>query len=182
VVETRFRSGYYGVAYPAPGIATPADVYGMDVLVTLLEQHPWGRLPAVLRDDAVAVRARYQTLRQPGLLMVTAQAAPEKLDQVETRVLEEIRKLRDAPPTTAELEGTKRILAGKYAIDNETFEGQGLSLGYYAAIDRWQFACTYLDQIRAVTAEQVQQVARKYLVPERAVTVILRPRGQGETP
>jgi zinc protease len=179
VIETRFRGGYYGVAFPAPGMEATEDVYAMDVLVTALEQTPWGRLPTALRADAVSVRARYQTLRQPGLLMVTVQAMPEKLENVERLVLAEIQKLRDAPLSAAELEGTKRILTGKYAIDNETFEGQGLSLGYYAAIDRWQFACTYLDGIRKVTAEQVREAARRYLTAERAVTVIMRPGAEG---
>jgi zinc protease len=93
-------------------------------------------------------------------------------------VKEEIGKLRDTAPTPAEIESTKRILTGSYTLDNETFEGQATTLGYYAAIDRWQFASGYLDNIRKVTGEQVQEAARRYLAPEREVTILLRPRGE----
>jgi zinc protease len=175
VLDTQFRAGYYGISYPAPGMEAPQDIYAADVLVTLMEQSPWGRLPAALRDVAVTVRANYQTLRQPGLFSVTVQTSPDKLDRVEQAVQAEIEKLRAAPPTPAELEGSKRILTGMYAVENETFAGQARTLGYYAAIDRWQFASTYLDNIRKVTAQQVQQAAIRYLTADRAVTVLLRP-------
>jgi zinc protease len=176
-----FQGGYFGVAYPAPGMEAREDVYAMDVLVTLLEQSPWGRLPAALRGKATALRAAYQTLRQPGLLTITVQSSPEELDDVERVVLDEVRKLRESPPSAAELDGTKRILTGTYAIENETFAGQARTLGYYAAIDGWEFACSYLDEIRKVTAEQVQQAAARYLAADRAVSVILRPSAERES-
>src|SRR5262249_50612093 len=124
VVDTVFQDGYYGVAYPAPGMDSRETVYAADVLVTLLEQTPWGRLPAALQSEATAVQANYQTLRQPGLLTITVQTSSDKLDTVEHTVQAEIAKLRTAPPSSAELEGTKRILTGMYAVENETFAGQ----------------------------------------------------------
>jgi predicted Zn-dependent peptidase len=150
--------------------------------VTLLEQVPWGRLPAALRGTAVAVSADYPTLRQTGLLTIAVQTSPEQLDAAERIVLAEIAKLRESPPTAAELEGTKRILTGLYVVDNETFEGQAYSLGYYAAIDRWQFASSYLESIRKVTAEQVRDVAARYFAPERAVSILMRSGAEGEPP
>jgi zinc protease len=178
VLETPFRGGYYGVAFPAPGIVPREDVYAHDVLVTLLGQGSWGRLPAALGEEATVVRAGYQTLRQPGLLTISVQTSPEKLDRVEQLVSEELRKLRETLASPAELEGTRRILTGMYAIDNETFADQAHTLGYYAAIDRWDFACSYLDNVRKVTAEQVRQAATRYLMPEHSVTVLLRPRAE----
>jgi zinc protease len=150
----------------------------MDVVVTLLQHGRTGRLPTLLEQKVRAVEADYQTLRGPGLLTVMAGVAPERLEEVEKAVIEEIGKLRAAPPPAAEVEATKSILAGAYAMDNETFAGQGKALGYYAAIDRWQFASTYLQEINKVTPAQVHAAVRKYLDPERAVTVILQPRGE----
>lgn len=178
VLEAPFRGGYYGIAFPAPGIAARDEVYTQDVLVTLLGQGGWGRLPAVLGADATSVRAGYQTLRQPGLLTISVQTSPEKLERVEQVVQEELRKLRETPPSAAEMEGTRRILAGTYAIENETFADQARTLGYYAAIERWEFACSYLENVRKVTPEQVRQLAAHYLSPERSVTVVLRPRAE----
>ncbi|MCC2672116.1 MAG: hypothetical protein K0Q72_4588, partial [Armatimonadetes bacterium] len=70
----------------------------------------------------------------------------------------------------------KRMLRGSYALDNETYTGQASSLGYYASIDRWQFASDYLAKAEAVTLEQVQAAAAKYLDSKHSVTVLLKPR------
>jgi zinc protease len=178
VLTTDFRGGYYGVAFPAPSVRQVPDVYAMDVLVTMLEQGPTGRLPLLLRDQARLAKADFQTRRDPGLLTIRVSTTPDRLEQVEKSVLEEIGRLRATPPPSAEVEATKSILTGTYALDNETFAGQGNTLGYYAAIDRWQFASSYLENIAKVTPEQVHAVAVKYLVPEQSTTVILRPRGE----
>jgi zinc protease len=179
VLATDFRGGYYAVAFPAPAVRQVPDVYAMDVLVTMLEQGPTGRLPALLRDQARLVKADFQTRRDPGLLTIRVSTTPDRLEQVEKSVLEEIGRLRATPPPSAEVEATKSILTGSYALDNETFASQGNTLGYYAAIDRWQFASSYLENIAKVTPEQVHAIAVKYLVPEQSTTVVLRPRGEG---
>jgi zinc protease len=179
VIPAPFRSAFYGVAFPSPGVKDVPDVYAMDVVVTLLQHGRTGRLPTRLESIVRAVQADYQTLRAPGILTVMAGMGPERLQEVEKAVLEEIGKLRAAPPAAAEVEATKSILAGAYMMDNETFAGQGKALGYYAMIDRWQFASTYLEEIGKVTPAQVHAAAVKYLVPDRAVTVILQP---GEEP
>jgi zinc protease len=178
VLPSPFRSAFYGVAFPAPGVREVPDVYAMDVIVTMLQHGRTGRLPARLEPIVRAVQADYQTLRAPGILTVMAAVAPERLDEVEKAVLAEIGKLRAAPPPGAEVQATQSILAGAYAMDNETFAGQGKALGYYAMIDRWQFASTYLDEIAKVTPAQVHAAALKYLDPDRAVTVILQPAGE----
>jgi zinc protease len=39
----------------------------------------------------------------------------------------------------------------------------------------WRVADSYVERIRAVTAEQVQAVARKYLIPDRLTVAVLEP-------
>jgi zinc protease len=133
----------------------------------------------LLRDQARLAKADFQTRRDPGLLTIRVSTTPDRLAEVEKSVLAEIGRLRAAPPPSAEVAATKSILSGTYALDNETFAGQGNTLGYYAALDRWQFASSYLENIAKVTPEQVHAVAVKYLVPEQSTTVILRPRAEG---
>jgi zinc protease len=174
------REAYLGIAFPAPAVTDP-DVYAMDVLVTLLEQGTYGRLPAALAGTASRVKATYETRRQPGLLTIVAGAPPAALPRVEATVLGIIRDLARKGPTEAEVMSAKSLLAGSYAVDNETFAGQANSLGYYASIDRWQFAVEYLPRISRVTPAQVRAAAAKYLDPDHAVTVVLRPVNDKET-
>ena len=173
-IEGHGQEAYYGVAFPAPAVSDP-DVHAMDILVTLLEQGTYGRLPAALSGLATSVKATFETRRQPGLLTVIVGAPPAALPKVETIVLGVLRDLARNGPTAAEVQATQSVLAGSYAVDNETFAGQANTLGYYASIDRWQFAVEYLPAIGRVTASQVHAVAAKYLDPAHGVTVITSP-------
>jgi zinc protease len=177
-LEGRSRLAYFGIAFPAPAVTDP-DIHAADVLITLLEQGSFGRLPTALRGIAVTAKATFETRRQPGLFSVVAGAPPAALPKVEETVLGVLRDLAEKGPTDAEIQATKSVLAGSYAMDNETFAGQANSLGYYASIDRWQFAVEYLPRIAQVTPAQVRAAAAKYLKPEHAVTAILQPSRSG---
>jgi zinc protease len=174
-MEREGRLGYYGVGFPAPSVGDP-EVHATDVLVTLLEQGSYGRLPAALAGTAAGVKATFETRRQPGLLTIVVGAPPGALPKAESIVLGVVKDLAEKGPSDAEVLATKSVLAGSYAVDNETFAGQANSLGYYASIDRWQFATDYLSRVAAVTPAQVRAVAAKYLQPEHAVTLIVRPQ------
>lgn len=176
VVPTPLQISLVGMAFPAPGISDRPDVYAMDILVTLLENGAFGRLPRALRGKSGGVKATFTTRRQPGILTVLAQARPKDLEAVEKAVRDAMEDLLAHPPTDEEIAFTKRQLAGNFTLENETFAGQANSLGFYDSIDRWQFATTYLDQIRDCTREQVITTAKKYLTLEHSCTVILQPR------
>jgi zinc protease len=177
VMKGEGQEAFLGIGFRAPSV-NDADVHPMDILVTLLEQGTYGRLPAALQGIATGVKATFETRRQPGLLTIVASTSPAALRQVEEKVLGVLRDLAMNGPTAAEVLATKSLLAGSYAIDNETFAGQANTLGYYDSIDRWQFATDYLSNINRVTPEQVRAVAAKYLDLAHSVTVVMLPRGE----
>jgi zinc protease len=176
VLQSRFAGGFLGIAYAAPSVKNEPQVYAMDILLTMLEHGGSGRLPRILRGTA-AVQATFETRRQAGLFSVIAATGATNPEQVEALIRREIDFLSSRPISPEELSVAKRQLRGSYALDNEPYSGQAATLGYYAAIDRWQFASDYLAKVEAVTAEQVQEVAREYLSPDRSVTVLLQPQG-----
>jgi zinc protease len=157
------------------------DVYAMDLLLTLLEHENGGRLPRLLRGQA-AVQARFETRRQPGILSIVASTGSTPPEDVEALIRKELDFLRNHPVTAAELAVAKRALRGSYALDNETLSGQASSLGYYDAIDTWQFACEYLSQVEAITPAQLNEVVHKYVLLDRCVTLVLKPRATGGVP
>jgi zinc protease len=175
------RLAYFGIGFPAPSVTDP-DIHAADMLVTLLEQGAFGRLPAALSGIALSASATFETRRQPGLLTIIVAAEPATIPKVEEVVLGVVRDLATKGPTEQEVLATKSVLAGSYAIDNETFTGQANSLGYYASIDRWQFAAEYLPKVAAVTAAQVRDAAAKWLNPQHALTVVMRPRSTPTAP
>jgi zinc protease len=179
-LEGEGREAYFGIGFQAPAVSDP-DVHAMDILVTLLEQGTFGRLPGALSGTASSVKASFETRRQPGMLTVVIGGPPAALAKIEQTVLGILSDLARNGPTDAEVLATKSLLAGSYAVDNETYEGQANSLGYYATIDRWQFAAEYLSHVARVTAAQVRAVAAKYLDTAHAVTVVMRPAGATPT-
>jgi zinc protease len=54
-------------------------------------------------------------------------------------------------------------------------DGQAMHLAEWEALGDWRMGEGYLDALRAVTAEQVQAVARQYLDPDQAGVVVYRP-------
>ena len=174
-VNTTFQNGYVGLAFPAPSVKDEPDVYAMDVLITLLEHQGSGRLPLALKETA-GVNALFETRRQPGLTVITAATGETGVETVERTIMRELELIGSRPVSAEELNLAKRQLRGSYALDNETYAGQGATLGYYTVIDNPQFAVDYLRHVDQVTAEQVQAIARKYLDPQHCVSVLLKPR------
>jgi zinc protease len=175
VLPGPFLGGYLGIGFPAPAVTDVPATHAMDVLLTVLEHNGVGRLPRAMRGGG-GVQARYETRRQNGLMIVLASSGRGETEQVEALIRREIDFAATRGIPAQEVDLAKRILRGSYALDNEPYSGQAGTLGYYAAIDRWQFAAEYLEKIEAVTPEQVNEVAGKYLNQDHSVGVVLRPR------
>jgi zinc protease len=171
-------AGFIALGYPSPAVSEQPDVHATDLLLTMLENGDGGRLPRLFRG-AAGVNANFQTRRQAGLLTVVAQTLPDRVEQVETLLRRELEFVANGRLPVEELDLAKRALRGSYALDSETYSGQASTLGFYAAIDRWQFASEYLQKVEAVTIEQVRTVAAKSLVADRCIAVQMLPRDRG---
>ena len=95
-----------------------------------------------------------------------------RFEDVRRGFLKEIRKIRDEPSTKEEVEDAKKYLTGSLAFKTITCE-QVASL--LLSVDRLGLGLNYLDDYRkgvsAVTPEDVQAMAKKYLDPDRLIIV-----------
>ncbi len=86
----------------------------------------------------------------------------------------EFRRVGEEPVPAQELEDTKRYVAGGYLISNQLQAAVAATLANYwlmgLPID---FLGQYVPKIRAVTAAEVQAVAKKYLTPTDLSMVIV---------
>lgn len=88
-------------------------------------------------------------------------------------IIYEITRLRNEPPSEAELAGIKNYLAGTFVLQNSSRAGiinllrfvdqQGLSDEYLK---------TYVQRIYSMTPADVQQIAKKYFDPEAMAIVV----------
>jgi zinc protease len=84
-----------------------------------------------------------------------------------TEFMNEINRIRDQAVPEKELEETKRSIVAGFAL---TLEHPSELLDYAIALKVYNLPADYWDtypaKIMAITAEQVQRVARKYIVPD----------------
>ncbi len=89
-------------------------------------------------------------------------------------LLAEVRRMSSEPVPAEELERAKRSLVASFAV---SLEQSSQVLSYWMQAKRYDFSDdywdTYPEKIAAVTADEVQQVARKYYDPSRFQVVVV---------
>ena len=180
----------YGPNVPLPAMAitwlAPAkgspDAPALKVAETVLGAGDSSRLYQDLVHDqqlASEIFAEAELQQQPGLFAVGAVLAGGKtLDQAETALRAEIGHLRDAPVSDEELARAKNQLIAQTVRDRETVEGRGQAIGFAIGYEGDAGRVNEdVAQLQAVTAADVQRVAKAYLADDRRMVI----RYQAET-
>ena len=189
----------YGPNVPLPAVAltwlgpkaADPDAPALQVLDAILSGGKSSRLydSLVYRQQLAAeIYSAADLPQQPGMFAVGAIMSEGKTLQAgEDALLAEVRRLREAPPSPAELAEAKNELLAGALRQRETIDGRAFALGYALRIQGDPArANTELADLQAVTAADVQRVARKYLAEDRRMTIRYlpeseRPAGQAET-
>src|SRR5437588_12276625 len=110
--------------------------------------------------------------RYPGWFSVQAELLKGKpRERAEALILAELKRLADEPVTPAELKRVQRGLLAGTIFGREGVHELADSIARGVTTNDIEFLKTYLPRINAVTAADVQAVARKYLDPQRRVVV-----------
>ncbi|MGL4553350.1 MAG: M16 family metallopeptidase, partial [Gemmataceae bacterium] len=129
---------------------------------------------AMVEDHALcsAAEASHSPGRYPGWFGLYAEVLPGK-DRAETqkKLMAELKKLRDEPPTEEELKRVKQQLLAAAIFGREGTNGLARSIVEAVLINDLEFARRSLPDLLAVTAADVQRVAKKYLLEERSAAV-----------
>jgi zinc protease len=140
-----------------------------------------GRLGTNVRDKQGLAYYAYSQLRGglgPGPWMVSAGVNPVNVDRTVSSMRDEIRRLQDDPVPADELADNKSYLIGTVPIQLETNDGVAENLMnielYGLGLDYLQ---RYPEMIAAITAEEVQAAARKYLSPDHYALAVAGPPG-----
>ncbi|WP_309088181.1 pitrilysin family protein [Phenylobacterium sp.] len=190
----------YGPNVPLPAVAitwqaTDAahpDAPALMVLDAILSAGKSSRLyNSLVYEKQIAAEAMSNAdlPQDPGLFMVGAvMASGHTIQEGEAALLAEVKRLRDAPPSAAELAEAKNELIAGQLRERETIDGRAFALGQMLMLtgDAAK-ANTVLAELQAVTAADVQRVAQKYLADDKRMTIRYRaeserPAGQTEPP
>lgn len=89
-------------------------------------------------------------------------------------ILGEIKRLQSEPPPEQELKGIQNYMAGTFVLQNSSRAG---IIAQLAFVDLHGLTADYLNsyvsRVYAVTPAQVQQMAAKYIQPDRATIVVV---------
>ena len=118
--------------------------------------------------------------QQSGLFTVGLVLAGGKtVDQGEAALRQELRRLSDAPVTQAELARAENQLLAQSLRQRETVDGRANELGETVVLEGDPTKVNSdLAEVQAVTAADVQRVARRYLADDRRVAIRYLPESQ----
>jgi zinc protease len=144
------------------------DLYALDVLSYVLTNGPASRLVQRIRREQSLVTAIGSSSWTPdwgvGPFAIEFRCQPDKADAAEAAILQQLRLLKDEGITPEELERAKRQKVADFVYAQETAESQAATLATdWLSTGSLDFSDQYTRRIQAVTAQEVQQAARKYL-------------------
>ena len=113
----------------------------------------------------------------PNLFQIGVTGLPgSDLTELERVADGEVKRLQEDPVSADELQRALRQLEAQFVYSSEGMTNQAYWFGQWEIIDGWHRAATLPDEIRRVTADDVQRVAQQYLLPERRTVGWLEPK------
>ena len=172
--------GYHVPAFG--GHANDWEPYALMVLNGVLDGGDSARFERDLvrtREIASSIDSDYSpTARYPVLFVVSAvpsrQHAPAEL---EAAIRAEIKQVQDQPVTPEELERVKAQVTASNVFARDSMFYQAMQMGMLETVGLdWRLLDHYVERVRAITAGQVQTVAKKYLTDSNLTVTVLEPQ------
>jgi zinc protease len=170
------------VAYKGVAAGTP-DSFALDLAAGVLGGGRSSRIHKKLvyqQQVASSVGAYNMTNADPGAFMVMATMKPgQGTEGAEKTILSEIQKLQKGTVTSLELEKVKNQTMMDYMEGLTTIDGKAQALAINEILfNDYGHLFSDLEKYDAVTAKDIQNVAVKYLQPQRRVLGILEPKSK----
>ncbi|MCA9675965.1 MAG: insulinase family protein [Kofleriaceae bacterium] len=167
--------------WKAPGQGHP-DWAVLDLLATILAGSPSTRLYrrlVVEREIASTVDTQLTPFRDPSLIRVAATLARgHRAEAALAEIDDVIAGLVEHPVPEAELAKAKNLVETDFWAGLTDADGKAEALGHHeTALGDFRSLTTLAERLAAVTAADVQRVARDYLRRDRRTVVIAEPDG-----
>ena len=182
IVEPRTKQqSAVAMLFRGPGRRDPARHAAQ--LMTGVASGLGGRFFESLRSRqslAYSVFVSLSTLRDAGMISSYIACAPEREMEARAGLLAEFAALREAPVRSDELERARTYAIGMHALRQESAGAQlGDMVDAWCAGDGLQELADEVRQLRAVSAEDLQDVVRVWCDPSRRVEAVVRgvPKG-----
>ena len=173
------------IGYNTPGINTaenPNDIYALRMLAGVLDGGYSARIETeMVRNQRITTSAGAGyggfSLGDTLFYLSGVPAEGHTIAQLETAFEEQIDRLQTELAEPEELERVKAQIISGPVYQQDSISSQANQIGRMESIGRsWKEADEMLDKLSAVTPEQIQAVARKYLIDANKTVTILNPQ------
>ena len=175
---------YILIGYKVPVLKTTEnsdDVYALNILAGILDGGRSSRLSKNLvrkQEIAASAGAGYDlyAARNNMFLFDGTPNADNTVDELELAIQGEIEKLQTELVSEQELSRVKAQVVASEVYQQDSVQRQAYLIGSLETVGLgWQTMNKYAEEIQKITAEQVREVAKKYLINEHKTVAILTP-------
>ena len=172
ITQANIEMGHIGISREDP------DYYAVLTMNYILGGGGFSsRLMDNIRDNkglAYDVHSGFYARKEPGAFSVSIQTKNESANEVIDETLKEIRRMQKELVSEKELADAKAYLTGSFPLKMDTY---AKIAGILTAVEIYGLGLDYPQKypglINAVTREDIQRVAKKYLHPDRMAIVVV---------
>jgi zinc protease len=178
---------FFMMGWKTPTVVTAEEKwepYALEVLSGILDGGDTARFSKKLvrgQEIAAGVSAGYGLYSRLTDLFIIA-GTPAKsatVEQLKNAIYEELELLKTELVSDAELQRIKAQVVASEVYQRDSLFYQAMKIGMLDTVGLdWRLADQYVEQINAVTAEQIRQVANKYFIEDSLTVGDLIPLNQ----
>lgn len=164
------------------------EPYALEVLAGIIDGGNSARLASrMVRGNEVAssADAGYRMAsRLENLFMFSGTPAKDKsIHDLEVAFRKEVLDVQTHPVSEQELQRVKAQVVSSDVYEKDSVFYQAMTIGILETIGlSWKLADKYVERVNSITAEQVMEVAKKYLVDDRLTIAELDPLPMDKAP
>jgi zinc protease len=175
---------YIIIGYKAPSLKTVKDsreAYALSILSGILDGGRSSRLSKnLVREQEVAASAGagydLYSARSSMFLFDGTPTDDNTLEELEQAIYQEIEKLKNELVSEQELKRVKAQVVAGEVYQQDSVQRQAYIIGSLETVGLgWEMMNEYADNIQKVTADDVLEVAKKYLIDDFKTVAILTP-------
>ncbi len=172
------------LGFNTPSVMTAKDkktAYALEVLAGVLDGGQSARLEKeLIRGQHVASQiaayyslyARYDSL----FILYGVPHNIKQMNQLQSALMAQVKRLQTKPVDAKELARIKNQVIAAKVFEQDSVFGQAMELGLLETIGiGHKESDNYIKQIESITAGDLMQVAKEYLVPNNMTKAVLRP-------
>ena len=173
IEQARLFMGWLG-----PGASNLEEAIALDLLAVILAGGRSSGLVRELREEqqlVLDICSDFSLQKDSSMFSVSAWLAPQNIAKVEAVIGDRLSQLQQGKISELELIRAKRQLINNYIFSSETPSQLAGIYGFYNTIATAEQSALYPIILESLQLSRLQQIANRYLSPERYAATILKP-------